>query len=136
MVSAILIPKAIKNYSLPLTNLNYWQYTVPIVSFLALHSAFITHTGLTITKLQEIFHPKKFSEKSEREKMELYVEWLVMFVSGFLMVVMAGRLLHRLKHSKCLEMNQKRKIELEKITQVDDYESGEDSFETSETFEI
>jgi uncharacterized membrane protein YdjX (TVP38/TMEM64 family) len=64
MVSAILIPMAFKNYSLPLTSLTYWQYVIPSVPFFAFYAALLTHTGLTITQIGELFHPKEFRRKT------------------------------------------------------------------------
>jgi hypothetical protein len=65
MVSAILIPMALKNYSLPLTNLTFTQYVIPSTPFFAFYAALLVHTGLTITQIKEIFHPKEFSKKTK-----------------------------------------------------------------------
>lgn len=119
MVSAILIPMAIKNYSLPLTSLNYWQYMIPSVPFFAFYAALLTHTGLTITQLKELFHPKKFQEKSSAEKLELYFNWGMLLLTVVVIAFIARKLQTRLKSFDQEEKSDQRKTELATITDFD-----------------
>lgn len=61
----------------------------------------------------------------------------MLLFTGIMVVIMAGKLLHRLRNSDCLEIEQKRKIELEKITQAgDDFEARDGSYDNSDTIHI
>ena len=97
IISLVLIPMAIKNYSVPLTNMTYEQYALPSVPIFAFYAALIVHTGLALTQIKDLFQQKSFSSKSPGQKFELIVNWILIVFTIILMGVVGRKLYNRFK---------------------------------------
>lgn len=62
MVNVLLIPTAIKNYTLPLTDLRFYQYALPSLPFYGLFSALLVFIGDSISNVRDITGGKGFGE--------------------------------------------------------------------------
>lgn len=119
MLSALFIPNAIKNYSIPLTNISYIQYAVPNTIFFGLYASLMVHTGQTIKNVQSLFgEDNNYSKKSSSDKFWMIVSWITLLLTIVLIIVAGCRLYARIQSYHEIEKDAK-KTELLELGTVD-----------------
>ena len=116
MISAMYIPSAIKNYLPALTKIQYYQFVSTSIPFSSLYSAIVVHTGNSMTKIQDLFSSKPFSERTPSEKTSLILEWLLLAISISILATIAYKIYKRLQNYDHSQKEDERKNELAAIS--------------------
>ena len=114
MLSALFIPNAVKNYSIPLTNITYLQYALPNTVFFGMYASLMVHTGQTVKNVKSLFgEENSYSKKSTADRFWLFTSWATLLLTIVLIVVAGCRLYSRIQSYKETEKDAKNTVLLE-----------------------